>query len=810
MKLKQFMVVLFTLALAIPSLAAPVGPHLERLVAEGKGNFAGGTFAKSFERVVNGKVEMYAHVFIDAERAAIPALAAHGAEINTVTDSGVMTAVVPVAKLHSIAAVAGVRKISAGQAVKKFMDLSAAAEGVNLPDTSFPRDENTGEGVIVGVIDTGIDIEHPDFIDDNGDTRILSIWDHTLDPEDVGGMTGKPMGFSYGTEWSYTQINQGYDGCLHRDKDGHGTHVAGTAAGNGSAAHYKHSGPYTGLAPEAELLIVKFDFDNEKDRNSDTAILDAINWIFQKAAAEGKPCVINMSLGSDYGPHDGSTAEERGIDDLTGAGKVVVVAAGNAGTSYDGNAFETWGAPIHGSGNSLTGNDIVIETSSDHYMPDQPESPDDYLFFDVWYPGTDRCRVQVTTPSGLTYPPSMTGRNRNLWVTDGTSGGFATPEGTIYVENVSGAASFWGTENGDNNLYIEISDASGTNPAEGKWIIEIIPLEGSGEYQAWHGYSTSLAQSYFWYDSGTDTHDWGDFDDSSLSDNMMTIGKPATAFSAISIGAYQTKTEWPARQYQDWTDPESTFSFLTMAYGDEPITYYDPFVLHDIAFFSSRGPSRDGRVQPFIAAPGVGIVASLSQTVLNDPEETYFRSMNRVEFEGYYCTLQGTSMAAPHGTGSVALLLEEAADNGIAATPDDVKAYLKDGARKDGYTGLDASDPESANHDWGYGKIDVSSSLELVEPSVVIPPTVTGCVPNIGRPGQRLTVNVSGNNFQLGAEVSFGQGIAVQASTVVSQTVIECQIRIDRKAVPGQRDVTVTNPDTGTGTLTGGFVVLNK
>jgi len=891
MKLGFIPTLLALIVLSIPVWAGPMGPHMERVVETGKGNFAGGQFARTFTRIVEGQPQTFAHVFICADKKAIPALRALGVEINTVTSSGIMTAIAPVAKLKAIAAVAGVRKIEAGNSVKLFMDVSAGPTGVNLPDTSFSRADNTGSGVIVGIIDTGIDIEHPDFIDDEGNTRILAIWDHTLDPEDVAYAASNPSDplYGYGTEWTQAQIQGGFATCAHLDKEGHGTHVAGTAAGNGRAPRY--AGPYVGLAPEAELLIVKFDFDNEKDRNTETAILDGINWIFQKAAAAGKPCVINMSLGSDYGPHDGSTAEEHGIDDLTGPDKIVCVAAGNAAKPYsdDPAKFALWGGPIHGSGNFTTADDIVFETAPDY----SPGSDNDYVFFDIWYPGSDTCRVQITTPSGKKYPPNFRSLYRDLWVTNKTAGGFSTPEGVIYVANTSGASTIWDTDNGDNNIYIEISDALGTNPADGTWVVDIIPLSGSGAYDSWHGSSDSLTKTYFWYDSGTTNHTWGNLSDPDLSNSVMTIGKPATAGQVISVGAYQTKSEWPARVYDDWTDPNSPFSLDTQAYGDYPIDYYYPFFMEDLAFFSSRGPDRKGSVQPFISAPGVGIVASLSQTVLNDSDDDYYRKLNRVEFGGYHATLQGTSMACPHATGSVAVLLEEAMNQGLSPDPDEIKGYLEAGARVDDKT---TSVP---NNNWGHGKIDVTGALAQIQPqpleitttslddgtvgvlyeqtlvatggttpyawsiigglsaglswlslsdsgvmsgtptasgtfsftvqvtdsasatatkafSITIDPAgpppaeapeVDSCSPASGSLNERLTVTITGANFQPGATVDFGNGIMVQSATVNSATEIACAIKISKKTSLGPRDVIVTNPDGEFGTLADGFTV---
>ncbi|WP_136795484.1 S8 family serine peptidase [Desulfosediminicola ganghwensis] len=798
-------IVLAAVMLIAPNLwAGRLGPHLERVIETEGARFAGGKFASTFTRTIDGKKEGFAHVFIDADIASLKNLEALGAEINTVTSSGVMTAVVPVNKLRAIAAVAGVHKITAGQPVKKMMDVSATATGVNLPDTSYPRSGDSGTGAIVGVIDTGIDIEHPDFIDAYGDTRIIAIWDHTLDSTDVTQTVSPPAGFSYGTEWTSPLINGGYTTCAHRDNDGHGTHVAGTAAGNGSAPSY--AGPYTGLAPDAELLIVKFDFDNEKNRNSDTAVVDAINWIFEKAAAAGKPCVINMSMGSDYGPHDGTTAEERGLDDLTGPGKIVCISAGNAGSSWEGPSFDTHGGPIHGSGNVQTSHDIVISTNSNY----TPTSADDYAFFDIWYPGDVTTYVQITSPSGVTYPQSYTGSNKTLWYTDGKSGGFATPEGTVYVENISGANSFWEAENGDNNIYIEISDFSGVNPASGTWVVNIYSTaSGDVTYHGWQGFSDSLKHSFVWYDSGSASHVIGDLTDPDLADNSMTIGKPATAISAISIGAYQTKATWPGRFYDDCEDPSSAYSYIDMDYATPPITYYNDFHLQDIAYFSSRGPSRDGRSQPFISAPGVGIVASLSQVNHAIPGYNYFRCMNRVEYGGYYTTLQGTSMSCPHATGSVAVLLGAASDLGITPAPADMKETLRQGARTDSYTHPAATDPTEANDDWGYGKIDVTTSLDYLgtTPSDP-PPALDTVVPDSAGWRDTVTVTLSGSGFQTGTTVDFGALITVNSVTVVSESEIICSISVVHKAVIGPRDVTVINPDGQSATLVGGFTVV--
>ena len=806
------------LLLASNVLAARMGPHLERIIESDGAKHAEGRLAATFKRKVAGQDTAFVHVFIEADTSVLPRLKSIGVEINTVTSSGIMTAIVPVARLRAVAAVSGVRRIEAAQTVKKMMNISAAETGVNLPDTGYPRNEYSGEGVIIGVIDTGIDIEHPDFRDASGNTRILSIWDHTLDAADVGGMAKVPDGFTYGTEWTTEQIQGGYTTCAHEDTDGHGTHVAGTAGGNDSSANgHSYAGPYTGLAPDAQFLIVKFDFDNVKDRNTETAILDGINWIFQQAEAAGKPCVINMSLGSDYGPHDGSTAEERGIDDLTGPGKIICIAAGNAGSSWEGPSFETHGGPIHGSGLVSTTNDIVFSIP-DTYEP-AGEGGSDYVFFDIWYPGNSAVYVQITAPDGTTYPQSYSGRNRKLWYTDGQTGGFGTPDGFIYVENLSGANSFWETANGDNNIYIEISDYQGIDPAAGTWTVNIYPVDANdAEYHSWQGFSDSLRHSFFWYDGGLLPHLSGDPDDPFLANNEMTIGKPASAFSAIAIGAYQTKASWPAREYLNESgqpvsemceEPDANFQLMEMAYGTPPIDYYNEFFLQDLAYFSSRGPTRDGRIEPFITAPGVGIVASYSQINAAIPGDNYFRCMNRVEFGGYHAVLQGTSMACPHGTGSVAVLLGEASGEGNMPSPAEIKEMLRLGANKDSFTGL-SSNQESADNNWGYGKIDVTAALENLHVTPDAPPRINSCEPDTGAWNTSMAVTISGSHFIDGAAVSFGAGITVDKVSVVDSQTITCTIYIARKTKRGAHDIVVVNPDGQQGVLIDGFTVTRR
>ena len=178
-----------------------------------------------------------------------------------------------------------------------------------------------GEGVLMGIIDSGTDFTHPDFKDANGLTRIKGLWDQRYN----AGST-VPQPYNYGIEWSEAQINANQ--CTHTDNQyyGHGTHVTGIAAGNGLA-----NGTHEGIASKSDIVIVALDFS----KNGPT-IADAVHYILSKAAALQKPCVINASVGDYYGSHDATDLEAKLIENMVAnkPGVVMVGASGNAGGYY--------------------------------------------------------------------------------------------------------------------------------------------------------------------------------------------------------------------------------------------------------------------------------------------------------------------------------------------------------------------------------------------------------------------------------------------------------------------------------------------
>jgi subtilisin family serine protease len=185
-------------------------------------------------------------------------------------------------------------------------------QGVSL-DTNY-----TGKGVIVGIVDEGIDFNHPDFQLANGKTRVLRYWDHTTNSGTI------PATYGYGIVWDKTQIDNGQCTSLETGT-AHGTTVSGMAVGNGRANNTNK-----GVAPEADIIVVETDFGLP---NWTLTIADACDYIFKVADSLGKPAVINLSLGTYLGSHDGKDPAAEYIDQLLTEkeGRIVVCAAGNSG-----------------------------------------------------------------------------------------------------------------------------------------------------------------------------------------------------------------------------------------------------------------------------------------------------------------------------------------------------------------------------------------------------------------------------------------------------------------------------------------------
>jgi subtilisin family serine protease len=224
-----------------------------------------------------------------------------------------------------------------------------------------------GQGVLLGVVDSGIDPLHGDFWE-GGRSRIRGIWDQRG-----------------GRRYDRAAIEAGQADLL--DPEGHGTHVCAIAAGNGaSAPGGPGGGPFVGFAPEAELLVVASTL-------AESDILAGVEWIFAEAEAAGLPCVVNLSLETQLGAHDGESLFENALEALTGPGRLLVVAAGNSGNK-----------PVHHQAVFGAAHDVAFSAGSE-----------DDLFVDAWIESPTPPEAELELPDGSLSAPFAGTRRLSGW-----------------------------------------------------------------------------------------------------------------------------------------------------------------------------------------------------------------------------------------------------------------------------------------------------------------------------------------------------------------------------------------------------------
>ncbi len=575
---------------------------------------------------------------------------AKGAVVHSVSGD-IATVDIPVSKVGLIAAQPGVIYIEAARQLRAHLEASVPATHADqIRSGTAPNWTGaTGKGVIVGVVDDGLDFRHLDFRNADGTTRLLGLWDQRAS----GPAGSPPSGFQYGGECTVEMLNKAITegtsstACTQPSKGNHGTHVGGIAAGNGQqTGNGQTAYRFVGMAPQADIMAANSIGGGVATSN---AVVDGVNYIKQKAAALGKPAVVNLSLGSYYGARDGTSNYEKALTNAGGKGFILVGAAGNESTDK-----------IRAHGSIAQGETVNVG----YNIP-----VDKAQTVEMWYPGTNKYAVKVTGPQADC-------------VTDTINP--ADPVAT--KETACGQVVITSTDINPNNddRQITININPGTSALkQGKWTISITGTVAAA------GSTFSMI--------GADDGNNGVFTDHTDAVTKQILTDTSSATDVIAVGAYVTKTQWNSLN------------------GASTNTNHGP--IGDVAAFSSRGPRRDCSnaskcppiMKPEITAPGAMIMSSLGQDAPRSDNTT-------IEADGQHVAYNGTSMATPHVSGAIALLLQK--DPNL--TPADVKRLLFGNVQTNNFTTnlptFDAAKPMPAtpNDAWGYGILDVAKAYNAI------------------------------------------------------------------------------------------------
>ena len=241
----------------------------------------------------------------------------------------------------------------------------------------------SGEGILVGVVDSGVDYFHPDFRNEDGSSRILKLWDQSIPGN-------PPEGYIRGTEYMKDEMDEalalgeteGRRLVPSRDFSRHGTAVLGIAAGNGRAS----GGVNRGIAYKSDLLVVKMGNARENSFPRTTELMEGIDYLVRQATQMGKPIAVNISFGNNYGSHRGDSLLETYISNAANVGRSVIC----VGTGNNGNDR------IHAAGKLRQGQTEIIEVGIGTY--------ETTLNLQLWKAYADEIEIFIETPSGEKLP----------------------------------------------------------------------------------------------------------------------------------------------------------------------------------------------------------------------------------------------------------------------------------------------------------------------------------------------------------------------------------------------------------------------
>lgn len=606
--------------------------------------------------------------------------------VHTVISS-IMTLTISPDKLLGLAERQEVNRIESSKPVKftskkisskkndqqKFPSVLQLTEADKLHSENNPDKRSyTGKGVIVGIIDTGIDFLHPDFAEqgDTLKTRILGYWNQN----DSITKDQYPTNFTYGREVKRDQIQQiiaKQDTTLRGDLDGHGTHVAGIAAGAGNIV-----ADYKGLAPDAEFVAVSMDNFNS------LKIIDAAKYIFDVADRVGKPVVINMSLGFADQLNDGKSLVDIALTEFVEqkAGRVLVAAAGN-----EGGTRNRWIIPS-------SPNSTVVRTNyimGDIYWASQanqasaesllamliPESHIEKIFVGSGLDSVasavlgsgDSLQIQLV-PQGNTKMRTVQEILNNGSFTDTLryqrSGAIAgTIDWIARVSTVPGNVELSILLNDTLTKRLDTTETTLFKNGHDLFRLNVCSIDRPVSVNYTFLSTNQLPSNIKGLNTKPEDGTWSE---------AMTVSSPASAMGVVAVGSYDHRPSYVGLDGKEkqWSNVVTTGKYSS---------------------FSSVGPTLDGRMKPDICAPGAGVISALTSA----PNSS--ATPDDIVQGGRFMIASGTSMSSPVVAGGIAQYLQKYPTK----TYKEIRAEIQQRAVSDAFTSSNGSLP---NNYWGYGK----------------------------------------------------------------------------------------------------------